>query len=60
MHNGEPVQAYWKRMQSIVDELKQIQEEGDWILLADMLEYELVPLLDNWKHICRAKASELH
>jgi len=28
-----------------------VQEEEDWIMLADLLEYELIPLLEEWKSI---------
>lgn len=29
----------------IIDEIISAQKKGDWIMLADLLEYELVPLL---------------
>lgn len=32
----------------LLKELLKVQSDRDWILLADLLEYELVPLLQNW------------
>jgi hypothetical protein len=55
MYNGQPVQKEWERLISLVDELREVQEEGDWILLADVLEYELTPALSNWKEILKEK-----
>lgn len=55
MYNGQPVQKEWERLISLVDELREVQEEGDWILLADVLEYELATALSNWKKILKEK-----
>ena len=49
--NGASVQQDWERMQELVEELKNTQEECDWILLADLIEYELVPLLTRWMQV---------
>lgn len=57
LYQNEPVQREWQKMTELIDELMNIQEEGDWILLADLLEYELVPILENWKKIFAEKAS---
>jgi hypothetical protein len=32
----------------LLKELLKVQSNRDWVLLADLLEYELVPLLQNW------------
>jgi len=39
------------QMSNIMDEIIRNQEEADWILTADLLEYELVPLIRNWSEI---------
>ena len=31
----------------------------DWILLADMLEYDFQPLCEEWREICRTLHAEL-
>ncbi len=56
MYNGKPIQEEWDRLLEVVDELHEIQEESDWILLADILEYEFVPALNRWKEIIGEKA----
>ena len=35
----------------ILTEMSERQEEYDWILLADTMEYDLVPVLNDWKDI---------
>lgn len=35
----------------LIDEMLDVQEDEDWILLADLIEYELSPLMDSWKEI---------
>jgi hypothetical protein len=40
-----------ERLQALTDVLTAMserQDENDWILLADTIEYELVPVLDDW------------
>ena len=56
LHEGRPIQEEWHTIEKLVDDLKQSQEEGDWILLADVMEYELVPALERWKNIFGEKA----
>lgn len=36
---------------NLIDRMHKVQEEEDWVMLADLLEYELVPLLEEWKSI---------
>ena len=35
----------------LVTEMLEVQESGDWILLADLLEYEYLPAVNGWKQI---------
>ncbi len=49
--SGTSADEAWERLRGIIDEMKNIQEEGDLILLADLLEYELVPALQTWSSI---------
>jgi len=35
-------------LEKLSDEIIAAQEKGDWIILADLLEYELAPLLKEW------------
>jgi len=58
LHRGEPVAARWSKFDAVISELKTIQEEGDWILLADLIEYEMIPLLEDWTGIFEQNASQ--
>jgi hypothetical protein len=35
----------------LVSELLEVQENEDWILLADLVEYEFLPVVDKWKKV---------
>lgn len=35
----------------LFSEIMEVQENEDWILLADLIEYELLPHLNDWKQI---------
>ncbi len=57
-YNGHTVQDEWSKLINIIDEIKTTQEEGDLILLADLIEYEIVPMLTNWIAIFETKSAE--
>jgi predicted house-cleaning noncanonical NTP pyrophosphatase (MazG superfamily) len=42
-----------EQISSLLTEMSDVLENEDWILLADLLEYEFVPACDSWKHIIR-------
>ena len=54
--DGHPIVEDWEKLHSVIDELKSTQEEGDWILYADLLEYELIPVLNSWITIFNQKS----
>jgi len=49
----EVMQQFEKRLQERVDELMQVQQSGDTVLMADLLEYEMVPLFSGWPGVSR-------
>jgi hypothetical protein len=51
LHNGRPVADYVDNLNGILQEIVIAQEGGDPVLLADILEYDLVPHLEEWKEI---------
>jgi hypothetical protein len=51
LHNGRPVAEYVKGLNGILQEIVNAQEGSDPVLLADILEYDLVPHLEEWKAI---------
>ena len=40
-----------EKLSALMDQMIRVQEEEDWVMLADFIEYELVPLLGEWKSI---------
>jgi hypothetical protein len=49
--NGKAVGAYVNILNCILHEIVNAQEASDPLLLAEILEYDLVPHLDDWKEI---------
>jgi len=49
--NGKPVAEYVRELNSIFLEIVSTQEKCDPVLIADILEYDLVPHLEEWKVI---------
>jgi hypothetical protein len=49
--NNRPVAEYVKSLNSILREIVNAQEKSDPVLLADILVYDLVPHLEEWKEI---------
>ena len=40
-----------EQLSSLLTEMSEVLESADWILLADLLEYEFLPLSQNWKQV---------
>jgi hypothetical protein len=45
------VSDFLKRFQDLLEEMLQVYEEEDYILLADLMEYELLPMVQEWQKI---------
>jgi hypothetical protein len=45
------VSEFLRRFQDLLDEMLQVYEEEDYILLADLMEYELLPMVQEWQKI---------
>lgn len=45
------VSDFLKRFQDLLEEMLQVYEEEDYILLADLMEYELLPMVTQWQNI---------
>jgi hypothetical protein len=59
MLNSRPVEDYVKDLNSILQEIVKAQTGCDPVLLADILEYDLVPHLEEWKSIYTLFEGEL-
>jgi len=51
------IDTVYERSIKLIDEIIEVQEDEDWVLLADLLEYELLPVLDKWNDFT-SKAKE--
>lgn len=43
-----------EHLSGLLGEMSEVLESEDWILLADLLEYELIPASDSWKQIIQS------
>ena len=41
----------YEKLIKLIDEMLDVQDDEDWILLADLIEYELTPIMESWKEI---------
>jgi len=51
------IAQYLRQLQGLLDEMLQFCEEEDYIMLADLMEYELRPMVQEWQKIIRHLAS---
>lgn len=52
-YKGRTVADALSRLSELIKELLSAQESEDWVLLADLLEYDLKPELIEWQDIAR-------
>lgn len=45
------VEAEVQKLSNMMDQMLKVQENEDWVMLADLLEYELIPLLKGWDQV---------
>ncbi len=48
---GEGYEEFMERFSEILDEIEEGQNFEDWLLVADVIEYELIPHLERWKNV---------
>ena len=48
-----------EKLSELFSEMIEVQEKNDWNLLADLLEYEFLPLVDTWKKIVSELRAEV-
>lgn len=54
---GGRASHYLQHLQTLLDEMLEISEEEDYIMLADLMEYELMPMVREWQGILTDLAS---
>lgn len=58
-HDGGTLSLKEQELLQVLNTLFASQKNRDWITLADILEYELAPLITEWKQILRLIANSL-
>ena len=53
MFAGRPSHEYFSKLQPLVDDMFAAQSREDWVLLADLIEYELIPQFEDRQRILR-------
>ncbi|MEG2173397.1 MAG: hypothetical protein RRY29_09075 [Desulfovibrionaceae bacterium] len=48
-----------EQFSSLLSEMTEVLENEDWILLADLLEYEFLPMCENWKKVIQAVREDI-
>jgi hypothetical protein len=57
---GMDIETYYTRLIKLIDEMLDVQEDEDWILLADLIEYELAPIMNKWKEFLMEAKKEIN
>ncbi len=59
MSLGETVPAsrYLKDLQDLLGEMLEVAENEDYVMLADLMEYELLPMVQEWQRLLQELAS---
>jgi hypothetical protein len=56
---GVPVHAHHQKFISILQQLVDSQEKGDFVLVADLLEYEILSIIPVWKELFTSIAQRI-
>lgn len=51
-----PVPRYLQDLQDLLEEMQEIAEDEDYVMLADLMEYELLPMVQRWQEILQGIA----
>ena len=49
--DGESLQMRQKKLTDLMSQMLEANQNQDWVLLADILEYEMVPFYKDWENI---------
>ena len=49
--DGENLQVRQKKLTDLMSQMLEANQNQDWVLLADILEYEMVPFYKDWENI---------
>lgn len=48
-----------EQFSALLSEMTEVLESEDWILLADLLEYEFLPVCENWKKVIQVLREDI-
>ncbi len=51
LSNNKEFNANAEEISNLFTEMSEVMENEDWILLADILEYEFIPTVNKWKRV---------
>jgi len=57
--NNETMSSQEERLLAVLKSVKSGQEDSDWVSVADLMEYELAPLIEKWREFIPMIESEL-
>ena len=57
--HGQLVEEYRNRLENIIGQVFEAQKSEDWVLMADQIECELVPLFQHWPEVSKEVCKEL-
>ncbi len=59
LESSEAITENSAKLSSLLTEMSEVLENEDWILFADLLEYEFLPTCENWKQILPVLQEEI-
>lgn len=51
LFSGPSIQSHIEKLEQTIRDMWKAQSDRDWIMLSDLLEYELFPVMEAWKEI---------
>lgn len=57
--NSKEFAALVDQFSNLLSEMTEVLENEDWILLADLLEYEFLPVCESWKKVTQALREDI-
>jgi len=59
LKNNEDYEKSAVELNELFTEMSSVLENEDWILLADLLEYEFLPAVEKWKRVIKALRDDI-
>jgi hypothetical protein len=53
IYGGRPSSEQLQKLPPVIDDLLAAQTKGDWVLLADLIEYELIPQFEDHQNVLK-------